>query len=143
MLFIGYSLEDTNIYTLIQEIRKQVKTDTRKYFLIAPGLLKHKIERLARTEIKYFNAKAEDLFPVLFETLNKRIKSDYQRKRICLDTFRRYSNQHYLQPIVEEGQKENRIIKFDAKGKTDIKINVSGLSKDTCIYDIKGYDERA
>ena len=74
MLFIGYSLEDTNIYTLIQEIRKQVKTDTRKYFLIAPGLLKHKIERLARTEIKYFNAKAEDLFPVLFETLNKRIK---------------------------------------------------------------------
>ena len=130
MLFIGYSLEDTNIYTLIQEIRKQVKTDTRKYFLIAPGLLKHKIERLARTEIKYFNAKAEDLFPVLFETLNKRIKSDYQRKRICLDTFRRYSNQHYLQPIVEEGQKENRIIKFDAKGKTDIKINVSGLSKE-------------
>ena len=123
MLFIGYSLEDTNIYTLIQEIRKQVKTDTRKYFLIAPGLLKHKIERLARTEIKYFNAKAEDLFPVLFETLNKRIKSDYQRKRICLDTFRRYSNQHYLQPIVEEGQKENRIIKFDAKGKTDIKID--------------------
>lgn len=130
MLFIGYSLEDTNIYTLIQEIRKQVKTDTRKYFLIAPGLLKHKIERLARTEIKYFNAKAEDLFPVLFETLNKKIKSDYQRKRICLDTFRRYSNQHYLQPIVEEGQKENRIIKFDAKGKTDIKINVSGLSKE-------------
>ena len=130
MLFIGYSLEDTNIYTLIQEIRKQVKTDTRKYFLIAPGLLKHKIERLARTEIKYFNAKAEDLFPVLFETLNKRIKSDYQRKRICLDTFRRYSNQHYLQPIVEEGQKENRIIKFDAKGKTEVKINVSGLSKE-------------
>lgn len=130
MLFIGYSLEDTNIYTLIQEIRKQVKTDTRKYFLIAPGLLKHKIERLARTEIKYFNAKAEDLFPVLFETLNKRIKSDYQRKRICLDTFRRYSNQHFLQPIVEEGQKENRIIKFDTKGKTDIKIDVSGLSKE-------------
>lgn len=130
MLFIGYSLEDTNIYTLIQEIRKQVKTDTRKYFLIAPGLLKHKIERLARTKIKYFNAKAEDLFPVLFETLNKRIKSDYQSKRICLDTFRRYSNQHYLQPIVEEGQKENRIIKFDAKGKTEVKINVSGLSKE-------------
>ena len=130
MLFIGYSLEDTNIYTLIQEIRKQVKTDTRKYFLIAPGLLKHKIERLARTKIKYFNAKAEDLFPVLFETLNKRIKSDYQSKRICLDTFRHYSNQHYLQPIVEEGQKENRIIKFDAKGKTEVKINVSGLSKE-------------
>lgn len=130
MLFIGYSLEDSNIYTLIQEIRKQVKTDTRKYFLIAPGLPKHKIERLAKTKIKYFNAKAEDLFPVLFETLNKKIKSDYQRKYICLDTFRRYANQHFLQPIVEEGQKENRIIKFDTKGKTDVKIDVSGLSKE-------------
>lgn len=130
MLFIGYSLEDSNIFTLIQEIRKKVKVDTRKYFLIAPGLLKHKIEKLARTKIKYLNAKAEDLFSVLFETLDKKIKSDYQRKYICLDTFRRYANQHFLQPIVEEGQKENRIIKFDTKGKTDIKIDVSGLSKE-------------
>lgn len=130
MLFIGYSLEDSNIFTLIQEIRKQVKVDTRKYFLIAPELYHHKIERLAKTKIKYFNAKAEDLFPVLFETLNKKIKSDYQRKYICLDTFRRYSNQHFLQPIVEEGQKENKIIRFDSTGKTDVKINVSGLSKE-------------
>lgn len=130
MLFIGYSLEDSNIFTLIQEIRKQVKVDTRKYFLIAPGLYHHKIERLAKTKIKYFNAKAEDLFPVLFETLNKKIKSDYQRKYICLDTFRRYSYQHFLQPIVEEGQKENKIIRFDSTGKTDVKINVSGLSKE-------------
>ena len=130
MLFIGYSLEDSNIFTLIQEIRKQVKVDTRKYFLIAPELYHHKIKRLAKTKIKYFNAKAEDLFPVLFETLNKKIKSDYQRKYICLDTFRRYSNQHFLQPIVEEGQKENKIIRFDSTEKTDVKINVSGLSKE-------------
>lgn len=72
MLFIGYSLEDSNIFTLIQEIRKQVK----------------------------------------------------------VDTFRRYSNQHFLQPIVEEGQKENKIIRFDSTEKTDVKINVSGLSKE-------------
>lgn len=130
MLFIGYSLEDTNIFTLIQEIRKKVKIDTRKYFLIAPGLQNHKIERLAKTKIKYYNAKAEDFFPVLFDTLNKKIKSDYQRKHISINTFRRYTNQHYLQPIVEEGQKENRIIKFDTRGKTDVRINVSGLSKE-------------
>ena len=130
MLFIGYSLEDSNIFTLIQEIRKKTKVDTRKYFLIAPGLYNHKIERLAKTKIKYFNAKAEDLFPILFETLNKKIKSDYQRKHICLDTFRRYSNQHYLQPIVQEGQNENKVIKFDTTGNTEVKINVSGLSKE-------------
>ena len=130
MLFIGYSLEDSNIFTLIQEIRKKVKVDTRKYFLIAPGLYNHKIERLAKTKIKYFNAKAEDLFPILFETLNKKIKSDYQRKHICLDTFRRYSNQHYLRPIVQEGQNENKVIKFDTTGNSEVKINVSGLSKE-------------
>lgn len=130
MLFIGYSLEDSNIFTLIQEIRKKVKVDTRKYFLIAPGLYNHKIERLAKTKIKYFNAKAEDLFPILFETLNKKIKSDYQRKHICLDTFRRYCNQHYLRPIVQEGQNENKVIKFDTTGNSEVKINVSGLSKE-------------
>ena len=35
-----------------------------------------------------------------------------------------------MQPIVEEGQKENKIIRFDSTGKTDVKINVSGLSKE-------------
>ena len=49
---------------------------------------------------------------------------------ICLDTFRRYSNQHYLQPIVQEGQNENKVIKFDTTGNTEVKINVSGLSKE-------------
>ena len=35
-----------------------------------------------------------------------------------------------MQPIVEEGQKENKIIRFDSTEKTDVKINVSGLSKE-------------
>lgn len=130
ILFMGYSLEDENIFSLIQEIHKYLKAETRKYFFIAPGLKYHKIGRLAKTNITYFDAKAEDLFPVLFDTLDKRIKSDYNRKRISLDTFNRYSNQHNLQPVVTEGPDSNMVLRFDSNGQTDVKINFSVLNKD-------------
>lgn len=144
ILFIGYSLEDTNVFSLIQEIHRATKNDSRKYFLIAPGLRAHKIDKLAKTRIRYFDAKAEELFPILFETLDKKIKTDYQRKHISLDTFSRYSRQHYLHPIVKEGIDCNQILKFDCEGKSDIKINLSGLSKEIAEkiqnHDVSAYD---
>ena len=48
ILFIGYSLEDSNIFSLIKKIHKNLKTNTRRYFLIAPGLKSYKINSLAR-----------------------------------------------------------------------------------------------
>lgn len=130
ILFIGYSLEDTNVFSLIRDIQKNVKSSTRKYFLIAPGLKTHKVERLAQTRVTYYDAKAEDLFPVLFDILDRNVKSDYQRKRISFETFSRYSAQHYLHPIVKEDVDSNKIIKFDSDRQTDVKINLTGLSKD-------------
>lgn len=131
ILFMGYSLEDSNIFSLIRDINKQLKINNRQYFLIAPGLKSHKINRLAQTNITYFDAKAEDLFPVLFDTLDKKIKSDYQKKRISIDTFRRYSNEHNLQPVVIECADSNKILKFNLIGQAKVKINVSGLDKNT------------
>lgn len=131
ILFIGYSLEDSNIFSLIKKIHKNLKTNTRRYFLIAPGLKSYKINSLAKTNITYFDAKAEDLFPVLFDTLDKKIKSDYQKKRISIDTFRRYSNEHSLQPVVSECADSNKIQEFNFIGQAKVKINVSGLDKNT------------
>ena len=130
VLFIGYILEDSNIFSMIQEIHRNVKKNPRKYFFIAPGLKSHKIERLAKTKIIYYDSKAEGLFPVLFETLDKKIKSDYQRKRISHETFSRYSMLHGLYPIVKEGINQNEILKFDSEKQTDVKINVTGISRD-------------
>lgn len=131
ILFMGYSLEDSNISSIIKKIHKNLKTNTRQYFLIAPGLKPHKINRLELTNITYFDTKAEDLFPVLFDTLDKKIKSDYQKKRISIDTFRRYSNEHSLQPVVSECADSNKIQAFNFTDQAKVKINVSGLDKNT------------
>lgn len=130
ILFIGYSLEDSNIYALIQEIRKNVKHDSRRYFLIAPNLKLYIIEKFAKTKIIYYDAKAEDLFQALSDTLDKQIKNDYQKKRISFETFSRYCSQHLLQPIVKEELDCNKIIKFDSNEQKNVSINMTGISKE-------------
>lgn len=127
--FIGYSLEDMNIFSLIEEIRKCAPDSSRKIFLIAPGLKHYKINQLAKTNIIYYDAMAENLFLSLFETLDKKIKSDYQKKRVSSETFSRYCYQHCLQPIIQQSMDGNKVIKFNANGTADVKINLSGIDE--------------
>lgn len=130
ILFIGYSLDDSNIFSIIKEIRRKLDGNKRRFFFISPGLLPHKIERLARTKVTYYNSKAENLFPILFEVLDKKIKSDYQKRRISLDTFSRYCQLHHLQPVVKEGFVQNEIVKFESTEQTELKVSISGINKD-------------
>lgn len=109
ILFIGYSLEDSNIFEIMKAIKKSVNGETRNFFLIAPGLQKHKIDRLAQANVTYYDAKAEDFFPVLFASLDKHIACDYRNKRISTSVFTKYCKYHNLKPCVSEDDSENSI----------------------------------
>lgn len=109
ILFIGYSLEDSNIFEIMKSIKQSVNGETRNFFLIAPGLQKHKIDRLAQANVTYYDAKAEDLFPVLFASLDKHIACDYRHKRISTSVFTKYCKYHNLKPCVSEDDGENSI----------------------------------
>ena len=131
ILFIGYSLEDENILEIIKEIKAAVGDRMRKMFLLAPDFQPWKIKKLEKYDIRYFNAKAEDLFKEIFQVLDDNIHYDYVNKKVSLPTLTRYSAQHQLKPIACESQDENEV-HYDVGGKKEIKIDFA-VSKDVWV----------
>lgn len=133
ILFIGYSLEDCNVFEIIKKLKRETNGKTRKFYLIAPGLKEYKINRLAQANVIYYDAVASDLFDVLIECLNKNIKRDYQRKWISTATFSSYCRIHNLFPIVSEKSNENIVERFDAPQGKNVAVHFSTNSKE--VYD--------
>lgn len=123
ILFIGYSLEDGNVFQLINDIKNAVGGNTRRFFLISPGMKNYKINRLAKTNVTYYDAKAEDLFPRIFETLNKKIHDDFKKKRISAETFRRYCELHQLYPNIKPKDNRNEVT-FETQGNENVRVRV-------------------
>ena len=133
ILFIGYSLEDSNVFEIIKKLKRETNGKTRRFYLIAPGIKRYKIERLAKTNVTYYNAVASDLFFKLKESLNKNVKRDFQRRWITSTTFARYCRIHDLVPVVSEGDVTNKVERFDALKGKDVKIHFS--TKDKHLFD--------
>lgn len=133
ILFIGYSLEDSNVFEIIKKLKRETNGKTRKFYLIAPGIKEYKINRLAQANVKYYDTVASDIFDVIIECLNKNIKRDYQRKWISTATFSSYCRIHKLFPVVSEKGNENIVERFDAPKGKDVKIHFS--TKDKNLFD--------
>lgn len=129
ILFIGYSLEDSNVFEIMKELKRETNGKTRKFYLIAPGIKKYKIERLAQTNITYYDSVASDLLSKLKESLNKNVKRDFQRRWITSTTFARYCRIHNLVPVVSEGEVTNKVERFDAPKGKEVKIHFSTNDK--------------
>ncbi len=133
ILFIGYSLEDSNIFEIMKRIKLETCGHTRNFYLIAPRLKRYKIERLAKTNVSYFDAVASDLFTELERSLNKNIKRDFQKRWVSSETFTRYCRTHNLVPIISEGEDRNKVERFDAPKGAEVKIHFS--TKDKTVFD--------
>ena len=133
VLFIGYSLEDNNVFEIMKTLKRETNDKTRNYYLIAPGLKRYKIERLAKTNVIYYDAVATDFFSKLKDSLNRNVKRDYQRRWISTTTFARYCRIHNLVPVVSEGENTNKVERFDAPKGKEVKIHFS--TKDRNLFD--------
>lgn len=127
ILFIGYSLEDDNIYTLIKRVKEQSNGATNPIFLIAPGMTSQKRKRLERIGVQYFDAKAEDFFKELFLVLDRYIVKDARRKRITDSTFHKYCKHRGLQIDLKSTPSKNEVgnVKILNEGKHTINFRIS------------------
>lgn len=123
ILFIGYSLEDSNIFEIMKRIKASVNGNTRRFFLIAPGLPDYKIKRLAKTNVTYYDSKAEDFFPQLFHSLDKHISSDYKKGRCSFRTFSKYCSLKKIKVYGTENNEGNSVI-YETIGKGNINVNL-------------------
>ena len=126
ILFIGYSLEDDNIFTILESIQKDTNHQKDNIYLISPSVPKSKQNRLAGLNVKYVNSRAEEFFPKLFESLNKNILKDFRKKWISAETASKYCNLHNIQLTTQAQPAQNRIAKIKAIGKSNkVKLQFS------------------
>ncbi|PWW26661.1 SIR2-like protein [Chryseobacterium sp. AG844] len=69
ILFIGYSLEDSNINVLIRKIIDQLGENRKEMFFVSPEIKEHKKRFLERYGIFYFETTGEKLIEEIFDDL--------------------------------------------------------------------------
>lgn len=127
ILFIGYSLDDSNITHLIERVVNQSGKCNQPLFLIAPGMKKAKRKKLESLGVKYYDAKAEDFFKDLFISLDRYIVKDVKRKKISDSSFHKYCEFRKLQIDLKSTSSKNEIsnVRILNKGTHTIEFRVS------------------
>lgn len=90
VLFIGYSLEDYNIISLIKQVRDNVGPNQKEMFLIAPGIIPSKRGKLSKQNVRYYDAKAEDFLIALTADLKMNIAADFKSKKVTAEVFTKF-----------------------------------------------------
>ncbi len=101
ILFIGYSLEDENLFTLIEKVREYAPNGTKRMFLLAPDIPQHKQTRLSRYGITYYNAIAETFLKNLYKNLEDNIVSDFEAKEVSNETLSQFIAEKGLEAVTK------------------------------------------
>lgn len=110
IVFIGYSLADDNILSVIGRIKRKIGNNQKQMFLIAPDFDKNEQERLKRNSIAYIDNYAENFLQEVLQNLKDNIVKDYKHQKVCKETFDRFCELNGpLQVTSTNTGKENRI----------------------------------
>lgn len=109
ILFIGYSLEDSNVAILFDKICESLKSHQREVFFVSPNLPQHKVIQLAKKNIQYINCTAEELFESLVTNIKENIVRDFENKTVSTESFSKFFKTFNLQPTVELDNNSNKI----------------------------------
>lgn len=113
ILFIGYSLADDNIVSIIKNISDTVNKNQKDMFLIAPHIDPVNQGILKKMKVHYYDAVASDFLAELKKELDARIGMDFRHHKVSAETFARYCHLHGFNPdIALHQQKENDIVGF-------------------------------
>ncbi|BFO68080.1 SIR2 family NAD-dependent protein deacylase [Chryseobacterium sp. KCF3-3] len=91
ILFIGYSLEDTNIDFIFTDILKQLGDNKKEVFFIAPSLTQPKKNKLSSYGINFIEGTGEELFPLILEHINENILLDLKSNKVSTDSTYKFT----------------------------------------------------
>ncbi len=134
VLFMGYSIDDSNIFELIKKIQEDTPNSRHNFYVVAPIQHKHKIKRLEDAGLRHVNKRAEEILPIIIDILNKEVTRDYRKKQISNDIFIKYCQIHGIIPTIKPGidNNPNIITSFDLQKSGNIGVHFS-LPKETAV----------
>lgn len=128
VLFIGYSLDDTNIFKILQEINKDTRDKEHHYYLVAPSLTPSSKRKIEKEGVVYIDGRAEDILPKIIEVLDKKVDSDFKHRRISTDLYNKYCRLHKFIPTTKPSTdgKTNSVSEYEfiEPSKIDVHFNV-------------------
>lgn len=112
MLFIGYSLDDSNVFRILQNIRDICNASPREMYMIAPTAEEYKANRLKKHHVTWIQSTAEEFLDELERIINETIFSDYRKKKVSSSTFIDFCHIHNINPDIRENEQSNEIVKM-------------------------------
>ncbi|ASF42971.1 SIR2 family NAD-dependent protein deacylase [Capnocytophaga endodontalis] len=101
ILFIGYSLEDTNVEVVFNKIRDKIGENGKECYFVAPNISTTKSKKLIRAKIHPISLTGEKLFEELIEYLTKNITNDFKNKYISSDIYSEFIGNFGLKSEIE------------------------------------------
>ncbi len=125
MVFIGYSLDDSNVFRILQHIETICGAEPREMYMIAPSTEKYKANRLKRHNIKWIQSTAEDFLKELEQVISDTIFKDYSRKKVSHQTFIEFCHIHGFNPCICEKREENDIVNIQSYNGKPVQRQIS------------------
>lgn len=134
VLFIGYSLDDTNIFKILQEINKDTRDKEHHYYLVAPSLTPSSKRKIEKEGVVYIDGRAEDILPKIIEVLDKKVDSDFKHRRISTDLYNKYCRLHKFIPTTKPSTdgKTNSVSEYELIEPSKIDVQFT-IPKETAI----------
>lgn len=95
VMFIGYSLDDSNISVIFDKIIDSIGDDMKDVYFIAPNLSEPKKTKLIKKNIKYIESKGEEIFKEILEYLNNNIIKDLEKGKVAPNTVKSYTDKNF------------------------------------------------
>lgn len=127
ILFIGYSLEDTNVEVVFNKIREKIGENRKECYFVAPNISTTKSIKLNRANIHPISLTGEKLFEELIEYLKKNIKKNFENKDISSEVYSEFIGNFGLKSEIEVDSSIGKNIVKNLTGieGKDTKINMT------------------
>ena len=127
ILFIGYSLEDSNIMVMFERILRELGDHGKELYLVAPSISLIKKKFLERSKINYIESKGEDLIKEIYEDLKLNYIPGLTKGNGTADTAFTFGQLNKIDLQISKRHDTLHIGKFSSLqgvGKTEIKFNL-------------------
>lgn len=98
ILFVGYSLEDPNVLSMVEHIAKYLKDTRKEMFFVAPHIPKHRVTQLKRIGVEAIEMTGAAILAEIEADIRLNIFGDQRRQKLSTETFDTYFKNQNLYP---------------------------------------------
>src|SRR5690554_1460618 len=96
ILFVGYSLEDSNILTIIDKILNELGEHSKEMYFVAPSITHVKLQTLRNKGIEFIESTGEDLIDEIYKDLCLNYFPKLRKGRGTADTAINFARENNL-----------------------------------------------